>query len=377
MLDFNQSIINCFSNAVFYEFLCVIFPLYAIFILINLFFIYKSKKKQINLTFPSFFSIIIITKNGDLSNILDFLNNKTLNFEVLIGDDNSTVPISEKLNFSKYNFDISIERIEKSPWKSSKKYLLDKLIKKSKYEKIITLDDDTIINDSFLDFASRIDINKYKYVNGLIIPYSKKENLLIKIFAIDFIGFNLLQISTTLLKIPLYANANNQIFSKTAYLEVKPFENNKDIKSGDDFFIMHYISKKYPYTSIFSEKFYTKTEIPSSFLGFIKQRLRWNSKTHLSPNKYVILIGVIIYLFYLMLFTTLFKNPYLFWLLIILKTIIDYLFILPAKKLIKENLKINTINLFFYTLITEIFQLFYITIITPISIIYGNLIKWK
>jgi len=363
----------------------IISGLYLLFILYTVYGIFRSKNsiglksKDKNINEP--FSIIVCTNKGDISHILGNLKNiQNIEFQLIIVDDRSPtqITIDDK---SSYNFDIKLITILEIKDKiSPKKNGINLGVKAAKYNKIITIDDDTIIDRNYLQEVYQINIDKYKYTIGLIKPYSQNNTLFSKIAILDFIGYNLISIGLVKSQIPIYSNANNQLFSRDTFLKLNPYKDNMEILSGDDTFLLNKMdSSNNKYTSYYNENFVTLTDVPFSIIPFIKQRIRWVSKSHKIENRSVFIISLLLYLYNIFVLTTLLFSPISFIYLFITKFLSDFILLYPTiDKFRKRNSNFEDFtlkNLIKFLFITELFQLIYVSILPILGITKGNK-KW-
>jgi hypothetical protein len=99
-------------------------------------------------------------------------------------------------------------------------------------------------------------------------------------------------------------NGANLGFRKKAYHSVGGYEDNLDIPSGDDEFLMHKISKKFPGSVRFlkDHKAIVTTNAHHSFHSFIQQRKRWASKWSFYTITGPKVTAIFTWIFYLLLF---------------------------------------------------------------------------
>lgn len=102
--------------------------------------------------------------------------------------------------------------------------------------------------------------------------------------------------STAGLGIPTLCNGANLAFRKKAFLEVKGYDDNVRIPSGDDEFLMRKIHRRYPLGIRFmSDPGSVVTTKPQADLGsFIHQRIRWASKWRYNSSPFASSLAVFI-----------------------------------------------------------------------------------
>ncbi len=348
-----------------------ILSLYFLFLIYAFIGIYRAQE-DISCNVIENFSVIICSNKSSVLGVLNSLKNSTNNgykFEVVVVDDRSNPAIL--INKEDYDFDINLIRIDDVKENiSPKKNALQIAIKSAKYNKIVTLDDDTIVDEKYLDFASRIDVDINNYVVGLIKPYTNEHSFFSNIAILDFIATNLISIGCVKQNLPIYTNANNQIFNKKAFLEINPYDDNIHILGGDDTFLLQkmFVNKK-TINAFYNNDFITQTEVPNTIENFLRQRLRWFTKQHEVVDNFSLFAKAVLYFSNLVLFFTIFINPVLFIKLLIAKTVFEGALIYQTLK------KFNLTNKLPYFILMEIFQIVYIVLVPIYGVVKGNK-KW-
>lgn len=77
------------------------------------------------------------------------------------------------------------------------------------------------------------------------------------------------------------ANGANMAYPKKVFEDVEGYKGVDQLASGDDFFLLHKIAKKYPHKIIYlkSDKAVVKTAALTHWKDFMQQRIRWASKS--------------------------------------------------------------------------------------------------
>jgi len=101
------------------------------------------------------------------------------------------------------------------------------------------------------------------------------------------------------LGIPILCNGANLAFLRSAFLEVKGYDGNLDIPSGDDEFLMRKIDRRFPGSIRFqpSGDSVVETRPTESIKAFVGQRLRWAGKWKRSGSQLSQLTAVFIFVF--------------------------------------------------------------------------------
>lgn len=182
-------------------------------------------------------------------------------------------------------------------------------------------------------------------------------------------------------------NGANLAYTKKAFHEVDGFKGIDTIASGDDMLLMHKIYKLHPDHVLFlkSKEVIVQTQPMKTIKDFFNQRIRWASKGDKYEDKRIFAVLLMVYLFNaVMLFLPLicvFKNPtyslftihyslFTCWLLIlVLKTIVELLFLYPVAKFFSRQ------QLLFYFPVAQPFHIIY-TVIAGWLGKFGNY-QWK
>ncbi len=104
--------------------------------------------------------------------------------------------------------------------------------------------------------------------------------------------------ATAALGAPTMCNGANLAFRKSVFLEVKGYQDNLSIPSGDDEFLMMKIRKRYPHSVRFLNhpNAVVVTKPKSSLEGFFHQRIRWASKWRFNKFLFPKVLAVIVVL---------------------------------------------------------------------------------
>jgi cellulose synthase/poly-beta-1,6-N-acetylglucosamine synthase-like glycosyltransferase len=307
--------------------------------------------KLINLTSKTRFSVIIPFRN-EAENLLTLLESiKSLNypknlFEIILvndeSEDNSINIIKEFLDteFSKENFNktnislINNKRISNSP----KKDAITKGINQAKHEWIITTDADCKLPKYWLDSFDEFIQQAKTTCIAAPVSYHYEHEFLNTFQVLDFLSLQGATIGGFGINKPFLCNGANFAYKKEVFIEVNGFENNTNIASGDDIFLLEKIAKKHPKQVHFlkCEQAIVTTSSQRSWKDLLAQRVRWAAKTSSYNNWFGKLTGLIVLLMnsliiisILLTLLTLLKSKILFYILFI-KFNIDVLLIYKA-----------------------------------------------
>lgn len=322
-------------------------------------------------------SVIVAFRNeeGNLNSLLKSFEKQEYPaklFEIIFVNDHSDdngVNIIEN-----YKLDnIKILHLEES--KNGKKAAIDKGIKASNGELIVTTDADCIFNENWL--STIVSFYEKEKSDMIIAPvvFEKQGGFLYQFQYYDFLALMASTAGACRLKMPIMNNGANLAYKKETYLELHDATKTK-IASGDDMFLlinMKQKNKKIQFLNSVEALVNTKSEM--SFNQFINQRIRWAGKNKNHSDFHILSIGFVVLLFNLSLITmgilsiwssTLFFS---FLLILITKTIIEYVLISFTASALHQKIRLYT---FFFL---QPFHIIYISLIPILSLFTKY--KWK
>lgn len=316
------------------------------------------------------FTIIVPFRNEeenlpDLIKSLDNLNYSKNHFEVIFVDDDSTdnsVELcSRLLSYSQLDFKIiKNKRLSNAP----KKDAIATAVNNAKYYWIATTDADCEVPNTWLETSNSF-INK-EDVAMIVAPvtYTSSDSFFEQFQTLDVLSLQAATIAGFGLSLPFLCNGANLMYRKDLFTELNGFENNDDIASGDDIFLLEKAVKKYPklvkYLKSKNAIVYSKAE--SSLSGLIQQRIRWAAKTSNYKSTFGKFVGLLILLMNALIVIVLFLSVFgIFnWLyfigFLVLKLFMDYLLLSKSAKLFNQTNLLN--NYFFSGLLYPFFSVF-------------------
>ncbi len=341
--------------------------------------------KLINLSSKTTFSVIIPFRNEskNLSKLLESINYleypKNLYEIILVNDeseDDSEAIITNSLKTNDKHPNITLinnVRISNSP----KKDAITTGIKKAKNEWIITTDADCILPKYWLDSFDEFIQQTNTYCIAAPVSYLLENKLLNKFQVLDFLSLQGATIGGFGINNPFLCNGANFAYRKDIFIEVNGFENNTNIASGDDIFLLEKIAKKYPKQVDFlkCKKAIINTTSQSSWKELLAQRIRWAAKTSSYNNWFgkltgfiVLLMNSLIIISVILILTSLLKTKILF-LIIFIKFNIDVLLIYKSATFYNQK---TVLKSFFFAFIIYPFFSVYVAFA---SLFKG--FKWK
>ncbi|HEX8041287.1 MAG TPA: glycosyltransferase family 2 protein, partial [Chryseosolibacter sp.] len=102
--------------------------------------------------------------------------------------------------------------------------------------------------------------------------------------------------STAALGFPTMCNGANLAFRKKVFSEVKGYDDNLRIPSGDDEFLMRKVNEAYPGSIRFMNKpsSVVRTEVQPGLRAFLNQRIRWASKWRYNSSAFAKALAVLV-----------------------------------------------------------------------------------
>ena len=261
--------------------------------------------KNTDKTSKNRFSIIIPFRNEahnlpELLKSLSALNYPAELFEILlvndVSEDNFRSIIEEfKNQNSSLNLQL-INNVRKSL--SPKKDAINTAINLSNFEWIVTTDADCIVPKLWLQlFNQFIDDEKPVFISAPV-KFSLQNSFLLHFQQLNFTSLMGSTIGGFGIKEPFMCNGANLCYRKKTFLELKGFENNNNIASGDDIFLLEKMLKAYPKKVKFlkSGESIVETKSENTWKLFINQQIRWASKSASYKNLFAKFVGILVFL---------------------------------------------------------------------------------
>ena len=335
------------------------------------------------------FSVIVPFRN-EANNFLDLLQSisqldypKNL-YEIIVVDDFSedqSVKIFNKWRFENGLIQTTLLenlRLTNSP----KKDAISRAIPVVKYDWIITTDADCVVNRNWLKILDNyIQNHEVEMIAGAV-SISTKQNPLQIFQYLDLLSLQGTTIGSFGLKEPFMCNGANFGYTKKFFLELKGFDGNNNMASGDDVFLLQKAirsnANKVHYLKHSENIVHTKPE--KSLKSLFMQRVRWASKTGSYDSDFAKALAVIVLLMnigfvgFLIFYISGFKDFFtietknILIVSFIIKFVIDYILLWKTNKFI-ENKK------FFFPLLSSLIYPFYCAIVGIYSL-FGSFF-WK
>ena len=325
------------------------------------------------------FSIIIPFRNetGSIESCIQSLSELNYPkdfFELILVNDNSTDNSAH----------ITDEKIKNLPnakllhltKKRGKKAALELGIEIANNPIIITTDADCNYQSSWLNCINQFyqETNAKMIVGPVLFNY---QNTFDKIQALDFLSLTGTAISTHFHNHKILSNGANLIFEKKTFTDINGYSLIDSIPTGDDILLMNKFNSVYPNSIKMLKNIdcLVRTAPSKTLAKYLNQRIRWASKISSHQNTFSQILGLIIFLsnssliVLLILGVVNIKLIEFFLIPFVLKCFIDFLFLFLVARFFGEK------RLLWLLVITELFNMFTVPIITITSLVKGY--SWK
>ncbi|WP_375605613.1 glycosyltransferase [Flavobacterium davisii] len=302
------------------------------------------------------FSIIVPfrNENENLPNLLASfkkINYPSYLFEVILVDDDSDV----KFEVLDYNYKIVlIDTIRKSD--APKKDAINTAIAIAQNDWIITTDADCIVNKEWLTiYDAFIQENKPKMVASGVL-FNPIKNFLQNFQYLDLLSLQGTTIGSFGNSQAFMCNGANFCYLKSFFEDLKGFEGNEKIASGDDVFLLQKAIKKDLKRVYFLKNkkatVYTKTE--PTFKRLFYQRVRWASKTGNYQSIYSKQLGLSVFLMNFVLILLVCSSLFfgfggkLLIMVLAIKSLVDYVLFRISSQYFEKPLRFLILSIFIY-----------------------------
>lgn len=294
-------------------------------------------------------SVLIAARNeaeGIQHTIEDILNQDYPRelIEVIIVDDHSTDNTAEIIQLYAGKGVTLLKLNESEPLNSYKKKAITEAIHISTGELMLTTDADCRMDKKWLStIVNYYQTHQPKLISSPV-AYFNEQNLFEQLQTLEFAYLIGLGASTIGNKMPSTCNGANLAYRRDMFFELNGFRGIDDLASGDDELFLHKVASRYPDGVGFckSADAIVYTYAKPNLREFIRQRRRWASKSTRYKNKGVVVLGVLIWLFNVLILLNgilgLFNAGY--WCIAIgtlaAKFLVELLFLVPVMSFMKR-----------------------------------------
>lgn len=297
-------------------------------------------------------SILVAARNEEqhIANAIEDLlgqNYPSSLFEIIIVNDHSTDETGAIVATFKDRNVRLIELNESEVFNSYKKKAIQTAIAQSTGELIITTDADCRMGADWLKTVVNFyEENDYKMISSPV-AYFDENNIFERCQALEFSYLIGLGASTIGNNKPTTCNGANLAYEREAFHTVNGFAGIDDLASGDDELLLHKIVAKFGNKVGFlkNKDAVVYTRAKATLKAFIQQRKRWASKSTRYKTKWIVLLGLVIWLFNLSMVVNaicsiiFMSSPFLkvFLVQIIIKIAIEMIFLLGVTSFFKRK----------------------------------------
>lgn len=236
------------------------------------------------------FSVLIPFRNeaaylpGLLQSIAE-MDYPTAAFEVLLVNDHSTDLSNKELTQLCDQFDFRIRLLHLSEVNlSTKKQAVYYGVQNASGDYILTTDGDCILPSGLLKtHHAQILSDRPDLIAGAV-TFPKGETWLSKFQYYDFMAVQAISMAYLVKEKPIACNAAHMCFMRSTFMELKPFDDNLHIASGDDIFLLEKFRENKLKIQFLKRSQLVLTASQESLLGLINQRKRWLMKSKYVKN---------------------------------------------------------------------------------------------
>ncbi len=219
-----------------------------------------------------------------------------------------------------------------------KKAALSAGISRAKGELIVTTDADCVAPNAWLTHLACMFEQEHPAMIVAPVVYFATGGLCRIFQMIDFMGMQGVTVAANSMKMGNMSNGANLAFSKDAFEQVQGYEGIDNLASGDDYLLMMKISRlpDAKIACLKSEQAIMTTIPQPDWASFLRQRIRWASKSGKYDDKKLTAILLLVYVFNIAFVALgimgLFQHRY--WLvagaMLAIKTVVEYVFMNPV-----------------------------------------------
>jgi cellulose synthase/poly-beta-1,6-N-acetylglucosamine synthase-like glycosyltransferase len=288
------------------------------------------------------FSIVIPFRDEahnlpELFKSLSALNYPSELFEILLVNDDSQDNFSLILAaFSKQNPTLNLRLLQNvRKTNSPKKDAINTAINVAKFEWIVTTDADCVVPKLWLQLFNQFIEDKKPVFISAPVKFSTQNSWLFHFQNLNFTSLMGSTMGGFGIHKPFMCNGANLCYHKATFYDVNGFDDNTNIASGDDIFLMEKMLKAYPKKVKFlkSDENIMDTNAENTLKLFINQQIRWASKSASYKSLFAKYVGIVVFSENLLLLVLgisafLFAEIWAYFMLIFtLKIIVDFILI--------------------------------------------------
>ena len=241
----------------------------------------------------------------DLLKSFSSLDYESDRFEIILIDDDSNDDSAKIIaSFKKQHPVLNIVLVTKTGNSSSaKKEALKQGVGLASHPWIITTDADCIVPEKWLRAFDNFIRQESPKMIVAPVSYKAEAGFIHKFQILDFLSLQGTTMGIFGMKNhsfikPFLCNGANLCYKKESFIQVKGYQGNEHIASGDDVFLLEKMYAEFPQEVEFikSKDAVVQTSSKSSLKALLQQRVRWASKTIAYNHIFAKLVGVLVFL---------------------------------------------------------------------------------
>lgn len=330
------------------------------------------------------FSIVIPFRN-EAQNLLGLLKSISIInypselFEILLVNDDSRDNFMTIIEiFRKQNPSLNLHLLQNiQNTNSPKKDAINTAINISSFEWIITTDADCVVPVNWLKLFNQFIEDENPVFISAPVKFSLQNSLLFHFQNLNFTSLMGSTLGGFGIDNPFMCNGANLCYHKETFFELKGFEGNANIASGDDIFLMEKMFRIYPKKVKFlkSEEAIVETNAENTWKLFMNQQIRWASKSASYKSSFAKLVGILVFLenlmvLFLVISAMLFPKFWIYFTLVfVAKILVDFMLIAKTSFFLKSTKSLK------HYLIVSLLYPFFIVITGSLSLFKNY--EWK
>lgn len=260
---------------------------------------------------------------------------------------------------------------------SPKKTALSLGIFNAKYNWIITTDADCTFSKNWLNSINQKIVKDKPLMIAGLVKFNLKKGLLNHFQCLDLLSLQATLLGTFGWQKPILCHGANLCYSKSLFYELNGFSSHHHIASGDDVFLLEAAVAKYPDKVLVlnSLEGVVSTNAEPTINALLSQRMRWAAKATSYHNWITKIVGLIVFAMSLLMITSgilsLFNmfDVKLFFILLLIKFIIDALILFPMAHFFKQKSALK--SFVFSSLLYPLFS------VTSVMLGFTKIYTWK
>lgn len=327
------------------------------------------------------FSVLVPVRNeaGTIAVLLRNLKGQTFpedQYEVIVIDDQSEDTTSEIVEQFITSNELSWKLIQvQETEQGGKKQALTRGVAAASCDYIITVDGDCEVQADFIkSYAAAYSTEDLVMISGPVAM--KGDGVFMNLQSFEFSGLIAIGAATLHSGNPTMCNGANLSYKKEVFAQVGGYQDNEDIPSGDDEFLMQKVHKAYPDRVGFlkHQQAIVYTEAKDTLVQLLSQRIRWSSKWRFHKSLFIKCMAMTVFLNYVALLVALLsldelESVFIFGTILVFRTLVLWYFYYPITQFFEIK------GVLWKSLLIEIIYPFFV-IFLGIASIFGKY-SWK